>query len=85
MENKQTLFVIFSCTPQHERLRTHYIIEGTGKKTTTIRAKAAKFSTFEETQLFATRHHITLDAHTYIGQEGFSAYDLKPTIPRPKR
>ena len=84
-QKKQRLFVIFSCTPQHQRLGTHYIQEGTGRKTTTIRARAAKFSTFEEIQQFATRNHIALDAHTYIGPEDFTAHDLKPTIPRLNR
>jgi hypothetical protein len=82
---KQRLFVIFSCTPQNKRVGTHYIKEGTGRKTTTIRAKAAKFSTFEEIQQFATRNHIALDAHTYIGPEDFTAHDLKQMIPRPTR
>lgn len=84
MKLKQTLFVIFSRI-HHMRPGVHYIREGTGKKTTNIRALAAKFSSFEETQEFATLNHITLDADTYIGEEGFTAYDLKPTIPRPKR
>jgi hypothetical protein len=78
VQKQQTLFVIFSGTQQHTRSGTHYITERAGRKTTTIRSKAAKFATFVEAQEFAERNHITLDAHTYIGQEDFTVFDLRP-------
>ena len=70
----QVVLVIFSGT-QHKTLGTRYI-KRAGRKTTTIRSKAVKFSTFAEAQEFAQQNRITLDAHTYIGQEDFREFDL---------
>ena len=77
MENKRTLFVIISRTQQHKRAGTHYITQQAGRKATTIRSKAVKFSTFKEAQEFAQQNNITLDAHTLIVEEDFTAFDLR--------
>jgi len=75
MENKRTLFVIIS--GKHKKAGTYYITQQAGKKATTIRSKAVKFSTFIEAQEFAKQNNITLDAHTYIGEEDFTTFDLR--------
>ena len=77
MPKKRTLFVIISGTQQHKRAGTYYISRQGGRKGTTIRSKAVKFSTFAEAEEFAERNHIALDAHTWIGQEDFTDFDLR--------
>ena len=74
-KTKRTLFVIISGS--HKRAGTYYVTQQAGKKATTIRSKAVKFSTFSEAQEFAKQNNITLDAHTFIREEEFTAYDLR--------
>jgi hypothetical protein len=74
-KKKQTLFVIFSAPHQHAGPGTHYI--ATDGSTTTLRPKAARFYTFAEAKDFAQQNHITLNAHTYIGPEEFTDFDLR--------
>ena len=85
MPKKRTLFVIIAGNRQHPRAGTHYITERAGRKTTTIRSKATKFSTFAEAQEFAERNHITLHARTCIGEEDFTDFDLREQPPYPAR
>ena len=75
MGNKRTLFVIIS--GKHKRAGTYYLTQQAGKRATTIRSKAVKFSTFREAQEFAKQHNVTLDAHTFIVEEDFTAFDLR--------
>jgi hypothetical protein len=82
VQKQQRLFVIFSGTQQHKKLGTHYITDAAGRQATRIRAKAAKFSTATDAQAFAERNHITLNAHTYIGQEDFTDFDLRGNPPK---
>ena len=75
MPKKRTLFVIIS--GKHKKAGTYYLTQQAGKRATTIRAKAIKFSTFREAQEFVKQSNITLDAHTYIGEEKFTTFDLR--------
>jgi hypothetical protein len=73
-KKKQTLFVIFSGPQQHAAPGTRYIAQD--GSTTGRRSQAATFVTFHDAKDFAEHHGIVLDAHTYIGQEDFTAFEL---------
>jgi hypothetical protein len=44
---------------------------------TMMRSKAARFSGFPDAKAFAEEKRITLNSHTYIGLEDFTAVELK--------
>ena len=80
VQKKQRLFVIFSDMQQHKKLGTHYTSDAAGRQRR-IRSKAAKSLPLQDAQAFAERNHITLNAHTYIGQEDFTDFDLRGNPP----
>ncbi|CBE68069.1 protein of unknown function [Candidatus Methylomirabilis oxygeniifera] len=72
---RKTLFVIFAGPQQHGGPGTCYIAQdGT---ITGIRSRAAKFYSFAEAERFAKARNITLSAITYIGQEGFTDFEIQ--------
>ena len=74
-KGKQTRFVIFFGHEMREDPGARYVAEN--GSTTTMRLKAATFDTFPDAKDFAEQNHISLDAHTYIGQEDFTDFDLQ--------
>ena len=74
-EKTYTLFVIFDGPQPREGPRTRYISKD--GNSTTYRHESATFYTFDDAKNFAERHQITLNEHTYIGQEDFTGFDLR--------
>jgi hypothetical protein len=70
----QYLFVIFAGPEQYGRPGTRYYTKDA--TVTDIKAKVAKFYSFESAKEFAEQNSINLTVLTYIGRESFSAFEI---------